>query len=83
MAYDERLAERIRGSLSGWKTVSERRMFGGIAFLLRGNMCCGVIKEVLVLRLGPLGAELRFAPAAHARNGLHRKTHEGHGVRRT
>jgi TfoX/Sxy family transcriptional regulator of competence genes len=58
MAYDERLAERIRCALSGWKAVSEKRMFGGIAFLLRGNMCCGVIKEVLVLRLGPQSAEL-------------------------
>jgi TfoX/Sxy family transcriptional regulator of competence genes len=57
MAYDERLAERIRGALAGWKTVSEKRMFGGIAFLLRGNMCCGVIQDLLVLRLGPRGAE--------------------------
>jgi TfoX/Sxy family transcriptional regulator of competence genes len=57
MAYDERLAERIRGALSGWKAVSERRMFGGIAFLLHGNMCCGVIRDLLVLRLGSPGAE--------------------------
>ena len=57
MAYDERLAERVRGALAGWKGVAERRMFGGVAFLLRGNMCCGVIKDLLVLRLGPGGAE--------------------------
>jgi TfoX/Sxy family transcriptional regulator of competence genes len=56
MAYDERLVDRIRGALRGWQTVSEKRMFGGIAFLLRGNMCWGVIKDLLVLRLGPQGA---------------------------
>jgi TfoX/Sxy family transcriptional regulator of competence genes len=57
MAYDERLAERIRGPLFGWKAVSEKRMFGGICFLLGGNMCCGVIQDLLVLRLGPQGAK--------------------------
>ncbi|MEX2260694.1 MAG: TfoX/Sxy family protein [Bryobacteraceae bacterium] len=58
MPYDERLAERVRSALSGWKGFEERRMFGGIAFLLNGNMCCGVTKDLLVLRLGPQGAEL-------------------------
>jgi TfoX/Sxy family transcriptional regulator of competence genes len=57
MAYDERLAERIRGALAGWQTTSEKRMFGGIAFLIGGNMCCGVIQDLLVLRLGSPGAE--------------------------
>jgi TfoX/Sxy family transcriptional regulator of competence genes len=57
MAYDERLAERIRGALCGWQTASEKRMFGGIAFLIGGNMCCGVIRDLLVLRLGAPGAE--------------------------
>jgi len=33
-------------------------MFGGVAFLLHGNMCCGVVKDLLVLRLGSTGAEL-------------------------
>ena len=36
-------------------------MFGGVAFLLRGNMCCGVTKDLLVLRLGPGGAELALS----------------------
>lgn len=58
MPFDERLAERVRRALSGWKAVEERRMFGGVAFLLRGNMCCGVTKDLLVLRLGARGAEL-------------------------
>lgn len=58
MPYDERLAERIRRALSGNEAVVERRMFGGIAFLLRGNMCCGVTKDLLMLRLGSQGAEV-------------------------
>ena len=53
MSYDERLAERVRIALSGRKGVTERRMFGGIAFMLRGNMCCGVVRDLLMLRLGP------------------------------
>jgi len=61
MPYDERLAERTRAELSGWSGVEERRMFGGVAFLLRGNMCCGVTKDLLVLRLGPGGAELALS----------------------
>jgi TfoX/Sxy family transcriptional regulator of competence genes len=57
MAFDERLGERVRFALRGWKGTTERRMFGGIAFLVGGNMCCGVIKDLLMLRLGPGGAE--------------------------
>ena len=57
MPYDEKLAQRIRAALSGREGVAERRMFGGVAFLLHGNMCCGVMKDLLVLRLGSQGAE--------------------------
>lgn len=39
MAYDEGLAKRIRGTLADEAGISEKRMFGGLAFLLRGNMC--------------------------------------------
>ena len=42
MAFDERLAERIRGSLGKRKGLIEKKMFGGVAFLLNGNMCVGV-----------------------------------------
>ena len=55
MAYDEDLAQRIRKVLSRRKRISERRMFGGLAFLLHGNMFCGVIDTDLVLRLGSGG----------------------------
>lgn len=52
MAYDEELAERIRKLIRRRKGVTERKMFGGIAFMLNGNMCCGVVDRDLVLRLG-------------------------------
>jgi TfoX/Sxy family transcriptional regulator of competence genes len=56
MPYDEQLAERVRNVLRR-QGVAERKMFGGVAFLVGGNMCCGVIGDLLVLRLGPDGAE--------------------------
>ncbi len=52
MAYDEQLAERLRGLLTIFPGVTEREMFGGLAFLLRGNMCCGVVGEELMVRVG-------------------------------
>jgi len=53
MAYDEKLAERIRLALAGRNDVSERKMFGGICFMVGGNMACGVVKDELMLRVGP------------------------------
>lgn len=52
MGYDERLAERVREILDGRKNVSERKMFGGLAFLLDGKMCVGVLNNELVVRAG-------------------------------
>jgi TfoX/Sxy family transcriptional regulator of competence genes len=52
MAYNERLAERVRAALAGRRALSERRMFGGLAFLLDGKMCVGVIGDELVVRCG-------------------------------
>jgi TfoX/Sxy family transcriptional regulator of competence genes len=57
MAFDEAVAERIRKALEGSPDVVEKRMFGGIAFMVRGNMCCGVIGDRLMLRVGPKGYE--------------------------
>jgi TfoX/Sxy family transcriptional regulator of competence genes len=58
MAFDEGLAQRIREHLerAGAAEVSERRMFGGLSFLVAGNMCVGVIGEELIARVGPEGA---------------------------
>ena len=52
MAFSETLAERIRQRLARRKNVEERKMFGGIGFLLNGNLLVGVWKESLVVRLG-------------------------------
>ena len=51
MAYDEKLAERVRKRLHGYKGLTERKMFGVVGFMLRGNMCCGVLGEHLILRV--------------------------------
>lgn len=56
MAIDERLADRIRRVLAPRADVVERKMFGGLAFIIRGNMCCGVVGDMLMLRLGKDGA---------------------------
>jgi len=55
MAFDEAVTERVRGALGNTPDVVEKRIFGGIAFMLRGNMCCGVIGDRLMLRVGPDG----------------------------
>jgi TfoX/Sxy family transcriptional regulator of competence genes len=53
MAYDEGLAARLRDLLEDTRGADERAMFGGLAFLLRGNMCCGIIGDELIVRVGP------------------------------
>ena len=57
MAYDEALADRVRTLLAAEDGLTERKMFGGLAFMLHGNMACGIVKEELMLRLGPEGAD--------------------------
>src|SRR5437899_3025992 len=51
MAYDELLAARVRRALGERTDVTEKRMFGGLTFMLAGNMCCGVNHDDLILRL--------------------------------
>src|SRR5713101_9875574 len=53
MAYDETLADRIRQALARKKGIEEKKMSGGIGFLLNGNMLVGVWKDSLIVRLGP------------------------------
>jgi hypothetical protein len=53
MAFNEALAERIRQRLARRKNVEEKKMFGGVGFLLNGNMLLGVWKDSLIVRLGP------------------------------
>lgn len=51
MAYSEELAERIREIIDGRPGVVERKMFGGVAWMVNGNMACGVIGDDLMVRL--------------------------------
>jgi len=61
MAYDEQLAQRVRRALAGRDGLSEKKMFGGIAFLLSGRMACGIVKEDLMVRVGPAQYEQALA----------------------
>ena len=56
MAYSLKLAERIRSELKGVPFV-EKKMFGGVGFLIGGNMACGVYKEDLIVRVDPTNHE--------------------------
>jgi hypothetical protein len=53
MAYDEGLAQRVRELLGEPPGLVEKRMFGGIGFILHGNMACGVHRDALIVRIGP------------------------------
>ncbi len=53
MAYDEALAARIRSAFEGEANVTEKKMFGGVAFMVDGNMACGVTGDELMVRVGP------------------------------
>ena len=53
MAFNEVAAKRVRDVLSEESTASEKRMFGGLAFMVSGHMCCGIVGEDLVVRVGP------------------------------
>lgn len=61
MTYDEGLAQRIREQLGENRAVTEKRMFGGLAFLLHGNMTVGVVGDEVIARVGPEGTERALA----------------------
>jgi TfoX/Sxy family transcriptional regulator of competence genes len=50
--YDEALASRVRAALATQPGVEEKKMFGGLSFMVGGKMCCGVLKDQLVVRVG-------------------------------
>ena len=52
MAYDEGLAQRLREAFDGATNVVEKKMFGGLAFMLNGHMTCGVVGSELMARVG-------------------------------
>ena len=53
MAYDEGLVQRVREALDELTETVEKKMFGGVCYLVAGNMACGVLKEFLIVRVGP------------------------------
>jgi TfoX/Sxy family transcriptional regulator of competence genes len=57
MAYDEALAERIRPLIAARGEATERKMFGGVTWMLQGNMACGVLGDDLCVRLLPEDAD--------------------------
>jgi len=61
MAYDEKLAARIQKALGKRRGLVAKQMFGGIAFLLNGNMCVGIHKDELIVRLDPDETEAALA----------------------
>jgi TfoX/Sxy family transcriptional regulator of competence genes len=57
MAYNEQLADRVRMGLSGIRKVEEKKMMGGLTFMVNGKMCVGVLKDELMCRIVPAGHE--------------------------
>lgn len=53
MAYDIELADRIRRHLAGAPGLTEKKMFGGLCFMVKGHMVCGPVRDLLMVRVGP------------------------------
>jgi len=66
MTFDQELARRVRAVLAATgQQPAEKKMFGGLSFLVGGNMCCGVLKQDLLIRVGAEAAAAALAdPAA-------------------
>ena len=53
MSFDEGLAQRIREQLQNRSDVVEKKMFGGLCFMVSNHMCCGIVDDTLMARVGP------------------------------
>jgi TfoX/Sxy family transcriptional regulator of competence genes len=60
MAYNEELAERVLDILRDQPAMEAKKMFGGVGYLVHGNMACGVNEDMLVVRVGPEAYEQRM-----------------------
>lgn len=76
MAYDEGLAERLRDTLAETSGVVEKKMFGGLAFMVRGHMAVGITGDELMVRVGPSGWE-----EALARSGVREMDFTGRSLK--
>jgi TfoX/Sxy family transcriptional regulator of competence genes len=64
MAYDEELAERVRELIAPLASFEERKMFGGLAFMVNTHMSCGIVKDDLMVRVGKAGYDAALARGA-------------------
>ena len=64
MAYDEDLADRVRDLIATRTHFEERKMFGGLAFMVNSHMACGIIKDDLLVRVGKDGHDAALARGA-------------------
>ncbi|PKL84051.1 MAG: RNA methyltransferase [Ignavibacteriae bacterium HGW-Ignavibacteriae-3] len=53
MAYDEMLANRVRAAFAGIRNIEEKKMMGGLTFMVNGKMCVGILKDDLMCRIDP------------------------------
>jgi TfoX N-terminal domain len=81
MAYDVHLADRIRAIINTAGEFSEKKMFGGLAFMVNGRMCCGVLKTDLVLRPHAGTSRCFPVPTSYQTDGLHRQADEINDLR--
>jgi TfoX/Sxy family transcriptional regulator of competence genes len=82
MAFDLELADRVRGVLAGVDDVTEKKMFGGLTFMLGGKMCCGIVGDRLMVRVGPDAYDDTLAEPFVATMDFHRAATQGDGLRR-
>lgn len=66
MAYDEGLAERVREQLTGRAEFEEKKMFGGVAYMVNTHMACGLMSEGLMVRVGKEGYDAALQRGARA-----------------
>lgn len=57
MVFDEGLAQRIREVFENRTDIEEKKMFGGLCFMLSRHMCCGIVGDTLMARVGPENCE--------------------------
>ena len=57
MAYNNELNQRIIKAVARWNNIASKKMFGGVCYLLNGNMFCGIQNDALIVRLGKTAAE--------------------------
>jgi TfoX/Sxy family transcriptional regulator of competence genes len=78
VAYDEKLAERIRDAIGARRGIGEIKMFGGLCFTLNGNMACGVMKDDMLVRVPPEEFEQQLeAPGARTMDIMRGRTPKG------